>query len=739
MAAVTSAPLVDNTYNPPGMDRARQRSPAGFTAVNGRETSGAMGAPTTGPSDTIVVSSDRKEPHSSDPPTSHTTSPSRHAENHVSPEKDREKVCTQPPPQNPPLTQESAPSYKRKRSSSGSVDSSSSLSTSQMSPPRRASIHLNSADQLNQPSSAIEISHPRVHQPSRSSSGTNYPTQEDVKEERRPSLNDDEWRGRYNRRASSSQNDTQIDHADVKMAEALQEDLHGDDLPDQQRSWNAAGRLDGDNSDAENSQYGQYGNDRSNQAAVHVGKRKRVFSNRTKTGCMTCRKRKKKCDEQHPACKLRIFPFDRRLQHSVTFLSGNNCLKGGFLCAGYSTRNAWHKNGATKPPIPLQAKEGYIETADHGQPAHHHYVNGRNSPGPRRDSLHPEGAKVQPIVVEDNENPPPQYSVDSSSNAPRPPRQYQTWGVNGHSSIPEISRRAEYQGLPRIHDIPQAERGNVSNIPPISELVQKTAKPTSSAPTYSGQWQPNGPPRYSGFPPQHFSHSSPKGTAQLALSLTDQGRDSRGVAPEDVERQRMINGELFRFTDPALTRDRDRCRRKLWQLNNGIAVSDFDERQKECWDLFKKIFTVGQDRNTNSPVSKISNFRPGIEPGANIETPFRCQYGYNISIGEDVFIGENCHIIDVCPVKIGMRCWIGQNVTIVSGMAHTGLTERQGANSPWIGKPIEIGVGTWIGTGAMIYPGVTIPSYCYIEPGAIVKESLTKECDNVGERPSYHF
>jgi hypothetical protein len=32
-------------------------------------------------------------------------------------------------------------------------------------------------------------------------------------------------------------------------------------------------------------------------------KRKRVFSNRTKTGCMTCRRRKKKCDEQHPACK----------------------------------------------------------------------------------------------------------------------------------------------------------------------------------------------------------------------------------------------------------------------------------------------------------------------------------------------------------------------------------------------------------------------------------------------------
>jgi hypothetical protein len=32
------------------------------------------------------------------------------------------------------------------------------------------------------------------------------------------------------------------------------------------------------------------------------GQRKRVFSNRTKTGCITCRRRKKKCDEGKPEC-----------------------------------------------------------------------------------------------------------------------------------------------------------------------------------------------------------------------------------------------------------------------------------------------------------------------------------------------------------------------------------------------------------------------------------------------------
>ena len=51
-------------------------------------------------------------------------------------------------------------------------------------------------------------------------------------------------------------------------------------------------------------QYGDYGMNRSSQSAMDERKRrKRVFSNRTKTGCMTCRRRKKKCDEQHPECE----------------------------------------------------------------------------------------------------------------------------------------------------------------------------------------------------------------------------------------------------------------------------------------------------------------------------------------------------------------------------------------------------------------------------------------------------
>ena len=49
--------------------------------------------------------------------------------------------------------------------------------------------------------------------------------------------------------------------------------------------------------------YSGYGSERREMSAQSdPKKRKRNFSNRTKTGCMTCRRRKKKCDETRPEC-----------------------------------------------------------------------------------------------------------------------------------------------------------------------------------------------------------------------------------------------------------------------------------------------------------------------------------------------------------------------------------------------------------------------------------------------------
>jgi hypothetical protein len=88
-------------------------------------------------------------------------------------------------------------------------------------------------------------------------------------------------------------------YSEARMAQALQ---NYDSMPTRENY------VSPEEEDEHGQQYVDYGTNRSSQSAMELDRkrRKRVFSNRTKTGCMTCRRRKKKCDEQHPECECPV-------------------------------------------------------------------------------------------------------------------------------------------------------------------------------------------------------------------------------------------------------------------------------------------------------------------------------------------------------------------------------------------------------------------------------------------------
>jgi hypothetical protein len=91
----------------------------------------------------------------------------------------------------------------------------------------------------------------------------------------------------------------QISPEDHQLREALQREAQG---VDSQGAY--TGASPGDEDDRSVSYQGGYAPERMPlQMNPDHKKRKRNFSNRTKTGCMTCRRRKKKCDETRPECK----------------------------------------------------------------------------------------------------------------------------------------------------------------------------------------------------------------------------------------------------------------------------------------------------------------------------------------------------------------------------------------------------------------------------------------------------
>ena len=64
-----------------------------------------------------------------------------------------------------------------------------------------------------------------------------------------------------------------------------------------------------------------------------------------------------------------------------------------------------------------------------------------------------------------------------------------------------------------------------------------------------------------------------------------------------------------------------------------------------------------------APVSEchalLSEHLGHVGEGAVIRPPFFCDYGYNIHLGDEVFLNFNCVILDIVEVVIGDRTQIG--------------------------------------------------------------------------------
>ena len=102
--------------------------------------------------------------------------------------------------------------------------------------------------------------------------------------------------------------------------------------------------------------------------------------------------------------------------------------------------------------------------------------------------------------------------------------------------------------------------------------------------------------------------------------------------------------------------------------------------------------------------------------------PLRCDYGYNIFLGEDVEINYNLTVLDVGRVRIGDRVLIAPNVSIyTAGHPIHPLSRRSGYE---YGIDVSIGDDVWIGGSVTILPGVHIGSGSVIGGGSVVTKDV---------------
>lgn len=105
-----------------------------------------------------------------------------------------------------------------------------------------------------------------------------------------------------------------------------------------------------------------------------------------------------------------------------------------------------------------------------------------------------------------------------------------------------------------------------------------------------------------------------------------------------------------------------------------------------------------------------------------INRPFNCDFGFNISIGEDFRANFNLTILDEAEVSIGDNVFIGPNCTLCT-ITHA-MEPAQRNCGQMCARPITIGDNVWIASNVVVLPGVTIGSGAVIGAGSVVTRDV---------------
>jgi maltose O-acetyltransferase len=173
-----------------------------------------------------------------------------------------------------------------------------------------------------------------------------------------------------------------------------------------------------------------------------------------------------------------------------------------------------------------------------------------------------------------------------------------------------------------------------------------------------------------------------------------------------TEKQKMLAGELYVATGEELAEDARRVAIWMDRYNASLART-----QEEYPALLREMLAA-------------------VGEGSYIRPPFHCDYGYNISLGERVFINFNCVILDVVRVSIGNFTQIGPNVQILTADHPRDRAQHRAGLE--FGRPIAIGANVWIGGGAIVLPGVTIGDDAIVGAGAVVTRDVAAGATVVG-------
>lgn len=149
--------------------------------------------------------------------------------------------------------------------------------------------------------------------------------------------------------------------------------------------------------------------------------------------------------------------------------------------------------------------------------------------------------------------------------------------------------------------------------------------------------------------------------------------------------------------------------------------SDLIDMRTKCADLCYE-FNMCRPSDVTKQQEVLHKLFGQIKGNVVVTAPFYCDYGVNISVGENFYTNHNVTILDGAKVTFGDNVYIAPDC-VFSTAGHPIDTEQRNLGLE-IALPITVGDNVWIGTNVSVLPGVTIGSNVVIGAGSVVNRNI---------------
>ena len=159
--------------------------------------------------------------------------------------------------------------------------------------------------------------------------------------------------------------------------------------------------------------------------------------------------------------------------------------------------------------------------------------------------------------------------------------------------------------------------------------------------------------------------------------------------------------DLSRFSPGAFDRGAGAVKETLWLLVSLVLfrLCPFSFSALKCAVL--RMFGAKIGRNVT------------IKPQVKVTFPWK------LTIGDYVWLGEQCWLLNLDRIVIGNHVCISQRAFLC-----TGSHDYKRVTFDLITRPITLQDGAWIGAGGWVGPGVTVGTHAVLTAGSVTGKNL---------------